>query len=264
MNSESSKAFILFEQPVSELIRFCLRAEHLFNIVQAFLHKQPSVNVNALSAISAVIDLLALTDRPDIRGKFIKEFLRQRADVERFLHHTQIDQEKLKSVIILLDKHILLLQAHQGKFASVLRDSQFFICLQQHRTTMGGILSFDIPAFFYWLQESHQVQSDQISTWLKAFQDLLEIVQLMLEIVRQSAEPLLQKAEAGFFQSSLDMPFTCQLIRIFIHKSLSIYPEVSIGRHGVGIRFYYLLTEKYPVSVLYEKKFTFYLAKCGL
>jgi cell division protein ZapD len=228
---------ITFEQPVNELIRVCLRIEHLLSMAQQSLRGQHLYDTR--NTLSALTDIIALTDRPDLRGKLTKEFLRQQANLQRYLNDEHIDQTKLGATLSDLDKIIQTLQNVSGKFAQALRDNEFLMSIKQHLSMAGGALSFDTPAFHYWLQHPVQERHGQIVEWLGECEDLFQITAFLLRLVRQSGRPVLQTAKEGFYQASLDSQTPCQLIRVAVPQTILVYPEISVGRHGVSIRFYY-------------------------
>jgi cell division protein ZapD len=253
-----SNQSIVYEQPVNELVRVCLRVEHLLSMIQQGLRGQHLYDTR--SALSSLMDLLSLTDRPDLRGKFTKEFVRQQANLQRFVNQDHIDQTKLKHTLSEQNEIVQLLQSHNGKFASNLRENEFLMSIRQHSSMAGGALSFDTPAFFYWLQKPLQERHAEIIKWLNEFEDLFHVIAFMLRLVRNSGQPVLHTAHDGFFQTSLDSQMPCQLIRVSVPNTLHIFPEVSVGRHGVSIRFYCPTVKER--AALYGKDVPFRLSCC--
>ncbi len=249
---------IVFEQPVNELVRVCLRVEHLLAMAQQGLRGENLFDTRA--TLSALADLLSLTDRLDLRGKFTKEFIRQQANLQRFVNDEHIDQNRLQDALSELTKVIQLLQAHNGKFAADLRDNEFLTSIRQHLSIAGGGLCFDTPGLHYWLQSPVKERHAQIIAWLGECEDLFQIISFLLRLIRQSGRPVLQTAHAGYFHSSLDSHVPCQLIRVAIPHTLLIFPEVSVGRHGVNIRFYHPTVKER--ATLYEKDVPFRLTCC--
>jgi len=249
---------IIFEQPVNELVRVCLRVEHLLAMVQQGLRGQSMFDTRA--TISALAELLSLTDRLDLRGKFTKEFIRQQANLQRFINDEHIDQTRLQDALSELTKVIQILQSHNGKFAVNLRDNEFLTSIRQHMSIAGGALSFDTPGFYYWLQSPVKERHGQIISWLAESEDLFQITSFLLRLIRQSGRPVLHTAHAGYFQTSLDPQLACQLIRVAVPHTLPIYPEISVGRHGVNIRFYHPTVKER--AVIYEKDVPFRLSCC--
>lgn len=249
---------IVFEQPVNELLRVCIRIEHLLSMIDESFHAPNEHGTR--SCIYAISSLLALTDRHDLRGKFTKEFIRQQANLQRFVNETSVDQTKLQLALDELEAAIQLLQQQNGKFANSLRENDFINVVRQHIAMPGGGLSFDVPAFFFWLQSPIKERREQLTTWLREFDDIIQITQFMLRLVRQSGRPVHHTAVEGFFQASLDPQMPCQLIRVAVPNTLSVFPELSVGRHGVNIRFYYPTVE--GRATVYEKDVPFRLICC--
>lgn len=251
---------IIFEQPVNELVRVSLRLEYLLMMAQSALRGETLYDTR--SAISALIDIISLTDRPDLRGKLTKECLRIRASFQRFLNQTRIDQTKLQSVIQELDQCISYLEEHSGKFGTSLRENEFLSNIRQHLASSGGALSFDTPSFHYWLSSPLKERHHKILNWLDEFDDIFYIVQTMLKLIRQSGQATLVTAASGFYQASLDPQSPCQMIRVAVPNTVQAYPEISVGRHGVGLRFYHPTESER--SATYEADVSFYMMCCIL
>jgi cell division protein ZapD len=147
-----------------------------------------------------------------------------------------------------------------GKFAAALRDNEFLNSIKQHFSMAGGALSFDTPAFHYWLQHPVQERHAQIIAWLDECEDVFQVTAFLLRLIRQSGRPVLQTAHEGFYQASLDAQMSCQLIRVAVPQTIPVYPEISVGRHGVSIRYYYPTNKER--AALYEKDVPFRLTCC--
>jgi len=255
-----SNQTIIFEQPVNELIRVCLRVEHLLQLAEnslrgATLHETRTTT-------STLIDILALTERPDLRGKFIKEFLRQSANLQRFLNEPHIDQTKLQTALKGLENTLELLQKNSGKFGAKLRENEFLVSVRQHFSMPGGTCSFDTPCFHYWLKQPAKERHTKLLEWLSELEDLFQVVDEMLQLVRQSGQAVMHTAHDGFYQTSLDPQMPCQLIRVSVPNTTQAFPEISVGRHGVSVRFYHPTLQQRNVP--YEKDVPFWLTCCIL
>ena len=255
-----SNQSIIFEQPVNELVRVCLRVEYLLNLIENSL-RGDTMHETYL-AISSLVDILSLTDRTDLRGKFTKEFLRQSAGLQRFLNDAHIDQTKLQTVLNELHHIIQILQKGSGKFAHDLRKNEFLTSIRQHLTMPGGACSFDTPSFYYWLEQPIKERHTQLVKWLNELDDFFQIMQSLLQFIRQSGQAIMHTAHEGFYQSSLDPQMPCQLIRVAVPHAILAYPEISVGRHGLSVRFYCPTTQERGIP--YEKDVPFRLTCCIL
>ena len=68
----------------------------------------------------------------------------------------------------------------------------------------------------------------------------------MFNLLRDWAVPEFQQAENGFFQKILDTKLTYQLIQLWVPKTESVIPEISVGKHRLTIRFLDIDYEKRP------------------
>lgn len=58
---------IIYEQPLNEIVRTCLRLEHVFHSAHHFLAKSNTWDYRA--AVRALTEIMAILDRPDFKGK---------------------------------------------------------------------------------------------------------------------------------------------------------------------------------------------------
>jgi len=66
---------------------------------------------------------------------------------------------------------------------------------------------------------------------------LREVSELLLHLIRQSADPLTMTAQEGFYQQSLNPSVPYQLVQITIPIEMNVFPEISVGKHRMAIRF---------------------------
>ncbi len=251
---------ILYEQPVNELIRVCLRLEHLLEQVQHGVHGNHIHDTQM--AVTVLTQILHIVERPDLRTKFTKEFIRHMSTFNRFLNSEHIDQKKLQATLSELDDTIKYLQTTNGRFVPELRDNEFLFNIRQRLATPGGTCSFDTPAYHYWLQSPLNERQRLLMQWINYFEPLVQIVDLLLRLVRQSGHPQLQTAREGFFQMTFDPQSPCQLIRVAVPNTTIAFPEISVGRHGMSIRFYQPTIKERPA--LYDEDVVFKLSCCIL
>lgn len=235
----------LFEQPVNEHIRVCLRLEHLF---QQAMENLPGTSAwNSRLVISALIDILNLLDRPDLKTKLTKELSRHLSTFSRLEQTPHIDTKKLSELLLELEELVDLLHDTSGKFGQELRNSDFLNTIRQHLPTPGGACGFDTPAYHLWLEQPATDRIAHLAHWLQSFETIYAAATLLLRLTRQNSAPQIKTAVNGFYQNTLDPQAPCQLVRVAIPNELKLYPEISVGRHGICIRFFSLaLGERQP------------------
>lgn len=245
---------ILYEQPVNELIRVCLRLEHLLQ--QGHANLRGETTWDSRVSMMTINDILNILDRPDLRTKLTKEFVRYLSALSRMENVEHIDQKKLSATIVEVENVLDSLHATNGRFAQELRDNDFLNSIRQHLSNPGGASGFDVPAYHYWLQQPINDRNALLNEWFGYFDQISSAVGLILHLIRQSSNPQLQIAHQGFYQANLDPTQSIQLIRIAIPTSTLVFPEISVGRHGVSLRFYTPSVKERAMLYKHDVEFT--------
>lgn len=244
---------IIYEQPVNEHVRVCLRLEHLFLQASHWLRGQSSWDSRA--ALSAILETLNVLDRPDLKAKLVKELNRYQTIIAKFADTPHIDRTKLAVVQDELDHTIHQLHGMQGRIAQTLRDNDFLNNIRQYLLNPGGGCSFELPAYHYWLQQPVAERVAQLTHWFNGLRTIHNAVGLTLRLIRQSSPAEIHIAREGFFQAALDSQSSCQLVRVVLSHGANVYPEISVGRHGISVRFYTLNLHDRPTQVIEDIKF---------
>ncbi|MDR1056977.1 MAG: cell division protein ZapD [Coxiellaceae bacterium] len=228
---------MIYEQPLNEQIRLCLRLEYLFDQANYYLTKESFWDLHQI--LRVILEILQATDRPDIKNKFcqtLNQYIYTLSQLEKL---PDVDQEKLSGTIRQIDRIIDVLHANQKKIGQELRDDEFLNGLQQRFYTPAGTCGFNLPNYQLWLQQK-AIAHRQLLTWFKHLDELQDTVNIILKILRESSSFRKMEAREGFHQSNLDLNFLCQMIRIKIPEDKNFFPEVSIGRHRIAIHFFTL------------------------
>jgi cell division protein ZapD len=227
---------ITYEQPLNELMRFCLRLEYLF--AQAQYHLSESTIWDVRAALSTIIDILNIIDRPDIKSKLTNALQLHYSTLTQLEHSPEIDQKKLHEVLLQLSDSQEVLHSIRGKLGQDLRDNEFLTSIRQRIINPAGTCDFAIPAYHLWLQQSVDVQRKELLDWFCTFDQLQEIVNLLLQLTRDSSEPKERIAVKGFYQEALSPNIPYQIIRIKLPLKYKIYPNISVGRHLVSVHIF--------------------------
>lgn len=249
---------IIYEQPVNEHVRVCLRLEHLFEQLMHWIHGANSWDSRA--AVASLLEILNVLDRPDIKAKLVKELSRYSSVLTRFASIPHIDKTKLHSVQQELDHMLRNLHSMQGRFAQELRENDFLANVRQYLANPGGGTNFEVPEYHYWLNLSANERITHLTEWMASLKIVQKAINLSLRLIRQSSPAQLHVATNGFYQAGLDAQIPCQLVRISVARHISVYPEISVGRHGVSIRFYTLNLQ--GRSIQSQEDIKFYLTCC--
>lgn len=244
---------IIYEQPVNEHIRVCLRLEHLFNQGLQWLRGTSSWESRA--AVTAILETLNVLDRPDLKARFVKELGRYSAILARFIETPHIDRNKLASIQGEVEHILHQLHGMQGRIAQGLRDNEFLNSIRPYLLNPGGGCNFEVPAYHFWLEQAAPERIAQLTHWFANFRVIQNAVNLTLRLIRQSSPAETREAHEGFYQASLDSQASCQLVRVAVSHGAGVYPEISVGRHGISIRFFLLSVGERPVQTREDIKF---------
>lgn len=249
---------ITYEQPLNELIRVCLRLEQLFFQVD---HQIKDVSVfGTRNMIALIINILQLLERPDLKAKLAKELTHQMQLLAKLKKTPEIDHVKLSKLLKQLDELNRWFIESSGRIGQSLREIELLNNLRLHLATPGGGCSFDIPVYHYWLQQPAEKRLETIKAWLAEFTNIRLANQLILQLVREESKTQQKVAANGFHQELLDPQTNLRLIRVMVPNNIAAYPEISLGRHFLSIRFYSPTILERPTQ--YQQNLSFWLSYC--
>ncbi len=237
-------SYIYYEQPLSELVRTCLRLEYLSGFLDSYLESPQAASTHA--ALSTLLDILQILDRPDIKTKLISEFRRYVESFQQFKDNQEVSTRSLNSALDELNHLIELLQPKYGKFAHEARDHCFISTVRQYFLTPGGTCNADLPQYHYWLHLPPEKQQSYLKRWVIELEEPYKAVRLLLKLARDSTRENKLLAEDGFYQKTLSPTRFCPLVRVGLDRNSLVYPLMSLGRHRLIIHFYIASIEKKP------------------
>ena len=227
--------YLTYEQPLNERIRTFLRLHNLFK--QFAFHVENGSLWDNPVAIDAITDIMSFTTRSDIKLEVLKELERQHSRLERLTKRPQIDQGQL---VALLDKQTALiskLQSSTGQLGQETQNAELLNAIRQKNSVPGPICDFDLPAFHYWLTRPENIRREHLQQWFSPFRVLEEAINMILDVLRHSADDTEEIAARGFFQKVIDTNQAVQLLHISVPPSHNCYPEISAGKHRFSVRF---------------------------
>jgi cell division protein ZapD len=249
---------ITYEQPLNEVIRACLRLEQLFQQIDHQLADTSMLGTR--NVLTFIINVLHLLDRPDLKAKLAKELSHHLSALLRYGDLPDVDTQKLSVLTKQLEELSRSLIDTNGKIGHRLRDIELLNTLRMHLASPGGACSFDTPLYYYWLQQPAAIRQATIADWLSDFAQIRAAVELVLDLVRKNSKIEEKTAIHGFHQELLDPQSNLRMIRIGILADIPAYPEISVGRHFLGIRFFIPDIQKRPTQ--YTENLSFALIYC--
>ncbi|EXJ15507.1 cell division protein ZapD [Imhoffiella purpurea] len=224
-----------YEHPLNERIRTFLRLEHQFGQLDHFMVEDDRRTTRA--AIAALLDIIAITARADVKNDIIKELDRHQVTLGRMTNQRGVDPEALEQLLGDMRRALEGIQNIPGPIGHTAREDEFLKGIAQRSSIPGATCSFDLPHFHHWLTQSSEVHQDRLDHWLHDLQPAMEGIRLILMLVRSSGSRRKVLAEGGFFQEALDPQLPAQLLRVALDAEADIFPEISGHKNRFSIRF---------------------------
>ena len=226
---------VIYEQPLNERMRAFLRLEHLFDRARHRL-SEPDMWASRAS-LDAVIDIMNIMSRTDLKTEFIKELDRHAATLETLEKNPKVDLGRLDTILSRIREILATLRTRDDVPGHELRQNELLSMVRQRHSIPAGTCDFDLPGFHFWLQSEPEQRIGDLTRWLSAYDIVRDAVTLCLTLVRESARVTHELAEAGFFQRTLEKGVPFQLVRVALAGNAPWYPEISAGRHRFSVRF---------------------------
>ena len=226
---------LIFEQPLNERMRTFLRLDYLYN--QALYHNEKASQWGSRAAVGSLIDILAITTRSDVRSEVLKEIERHLTQLAEFENKSGVDGGRLRALINNLARLRSALSAAGAAYLQPLRDSEFLAAIKHRSAIPGGTCEFDLPDYFFWLNQDAGSRTQAFNEWLALLRPLCDAVAEVLWLTRQNGRSRKEVAVAGTFAINFDRDTPLQLLRICLPADAGIYPEISGSHHRCSVRF---------------------------
>lgn len=227
--------YLTYEHPLNERVRTLLRLEFLFRQIKHFMSGTTVWDSRAV--LTNVMDILTLFSRGDLKTELIKELERNAVNLGRLTEKSGVDHTQLKNILHWLNKLRGVLHDMEGSLGQELRENEFLTAIRQRSSIPGGTCDFDLPLYHQWLHLPQEQRHADVERWLGTLDAVRQSVELILKLIRNSAEPVTTLASAGVYQHSLDPAIPFQLVRIGVTIESPYYAEVSGGKHRFAVRF---------------------------
>lgn len=251
----------VYEFPLNERMRIFMRLENSFAQIA---HFSAGGNIwDSQASLLVLLDILNILDKHDIKSEIIKELERYIAVLSSLLDIPNIARHKLEKTLTELNETLLIIQKINASYIKSLRDDDLLATIKQRTSISQTPNHFDIPSYYYWLNQSAHLRQEQIIYWLTESLPIADAISLILDLVRSSADFNSYTAEAGFFQTALNAQQNCQMLRISLPQTTNIFPEAGGNKNRISIRFLNYANMKQRPTQMTES-ILFDLSCCGI
>lgn len=253
---------LTFEHPANEALRVCLRLEQLFEKLQLNLNK-PTPHAS-LQALITLLEILDVVDRPDIKSKLAQTMTQSASMLSQLRGFPNVDELRLNSMVEKLDRSIQFLHSSRERIGEHLRGNEFLNQVLRQLANPGGVSILKSPALQLWLNLNPEQRIAHLEHWLQSLDNCRAIANLILMLAREGSSPQSIECENGFYHQSLGAALPPQLIRVTLDSRYNAYPEISMGKHRLMIRFLQVDFKDSGRATQYTKSITFKLSCCKL
>ena len=169
-SAEAAKRAIVYEMPLNERMRNFLRLDFLYH--QAVHHHTRSDPWSTRAAVDALLEILAITSRGDLRGEVLKDLERQMSQLSTFGTRPGVDASRLRLLLTKMHRLREELTAAGALFLQRLRDSEFLNAIKHRSTIPGGTCEFDLPDYTHWLNQPDELRGADFANWLAIIRPL--------------------------------------------------------------------------------------------
>lgn len=253
------QASIYYEHPLNERIRTMLRLEHLFR--QATYFQEQDTPWSSRIFIGSILDILDVFSRGDFKTELLKELERSTCNLRGLMKYPNIDHDRLGTILRAMEHLVENIHAMKSQPGQELREDEFISAIRQRSSIPGGTCDFDLPAYHQWLEGPKEKRFEDQRRWYGSLDPVRQAIELLLKMIRNSAEPQQLSTADGSYQKQLESSLPYQLIRVILDKDSPYYAEISGSRHRFTIRFMQPTNVRPKVA---EKDVAFQLAICSL
>jgi cell division protein ZapD len=224
----------IFEQPLNERMRTFLRLDFLYT--QALYHNERASAWGSRAAVGSLLDILAIMARGDVRTDVLKELEHHAHRLTEFHNRPGIDSSRLRALLANLERLRSELAAVGSNWLQPLRDSEFLAAIKHRSTIPGGTCEFDLPDFFFWLNQATDARARSFNDWLATLRPLCDAIAELLWITRQHGKPRQEIARGGVYHITFERDTPIQLVRIALPAGSGLYPETSGSHYRCSVR----------------------------
>jgi cell division protein ZapD len=259
----ASDTHLLFEQGLNENMRLALRLEHLFKQFNSTMETLDQVD-NSRLAMRLLLRILDVAKRPDLKSKIIQSLSSQANRMIALRNNSpESDQPFINRILKDLNTAVNQLHSIVGRVGEKLYENEFLNALHLQLNAMGGGSDDRMPAFKLWLSKSEEEIKQDLTYWFSFCKPLPQIIYLLLAVSRWQEKEIIVPCSDGFYAQTLDSGMQQQILRLQLPKSILAYPEVSVGRHRLSIRFVKLEAKDQGRSTQLTHTFDFKMSICS-
>ena len=234
-SASAEHSLLKFEQPLTERMRTFLRVEFLYE--QTLFHIDEPTEFSARAAVAALLEVLTILGRGDVRSDVNKELERHAEMLDRYRSQPGVDPARLTGLIDNIEDLRQQIADAGPQAINPLKECDFLTMIRHRSAIPGGTCMFDLPDYGFWLHLPPAERRRQLDDWTSRIKPICDAVAEVLWLTREATEARPQVAPGGLYQHAFDRNEQASLVRVLLPIAGGIFPEVSAGQHRFTIRF---------------------------
>jgi len=225
---------ITYAHPFNERVRTLLRLEELFRRFERFAARTDALDHHI--ALTTLFEILEVSSRADVKSDLLQELERQRQTLIAFKTNPSVSLDALEHILREIEEASGLLQAAPAKTGHHLRDNEWLMSVRSRSIIPGCSFQVDLPFYYAWQHSGGETRQRDIFEWAQPFRPLHDSLNIVLRLLRESAQRSKVSTQAGSYQQQLGGK-TYHLAQIKIDEKVGAVPEFSANKYMLWIRF---------------------------
>ncbi|NIQ09928.1 MAG: cell division protein ZapD, partial [Gammaproteobacteria bacterium] len=193
--------------------------------------------------------------------ELLKELERSTGNLRGLLQNPKVDHERLGTILRALEHLTVNLHGLPAQPGQALREDSFITSIRQRSSIPGGTCDFDLPIYHWWLDQSWKIREQEQKRWYSSLNAVRQAIEMLLKMIRNSAEPRTLSTDNGSYQQQLDSNIPYQMVRVMLPDNSPYYTEISGSKHRFSLRF---LKQGQGKAGVAEDTVNFKLSCCNL
>ena len=173
-----------------------------------------------------------------MRTDVLKELERHLALLNEFQNRAGIDTARLRTLMSNLVRLRTELAGARRLLAGASADSAFLAAIKHRSAIPGGTCEFDLPDYFFWLNQPAETRIEAFGRWLTLLRPLCDAVAELLWLTRQNGRAERGGRRSAAFSTSPSIarpPISC--CASVCRPSARCIPEISGSHYRCNMRF---------------------------
>lgn len=256
-----SNDLLRYEFPSTEKTRTFLRLSYLFKQLEWFAEQEFPQDHQA--AIRKYFEIQEVTNRGDQKNDILQELERFRVYLSPLASSPNVDQSSLKNTLNEIQACRSALTSVGIRISHLATLNEFLKLLAQRSSIPAGTCEFDLPIYHHWLNLPAERRKADLQGWITPLKPYHQGIDLILKLLRGSAEVTEAIAEKGGYQKDLQGK-TFTLLQIYVDPKYEVVPKVSANRYMLSVRFIPVSFNKPAVTGAIPQDIPFKLGICNI